>query len=475
MDSAEILSLLEKPTRDRRVFVNQIRDEAAVVDIVAALRASAKPHTRSLLCYILNLRAGAEFFEGRSSETKQAVPVLLEVLADPTTNVRDAAIDALGHIGDPAAGPALLKEYDKAHDDPSLRVLLASAVGFCHYRPAIPSLIEALSSSDSLLRRQATWGLRHLQAQEAKEPLRKALTHETDPLTRHTMQETLQEFEYPSTYEEKINQLIAQIRNVQTPDEREAAVTALGDMDSRVLAPLLTLLHDEQGTVRSSAMRAIVGLSEHRDADWFVRLHREHVQEALIQALADQESDVRAAVAQALGQWGDKRAVEPLLAVIRDTDVDVRRAAVAALSYPKDERALEPLLTVFLTDDDMQVRSHAAEGLGRHLEDSRAVNTLIQALQDGQSHVRQQAAELLCWLKDERATEALIHALQDSDPEVREWSIEALWALCLEKKDDLSAEAIEKMRMPLIEAGQDETQTREVKECAKKIVAWLDG
>lgn len=63
---------------------------AAVADIVAALRASTVPHTRSLLCYILNLRAGAEFFEGRSSETKQAVPALIEALADSDVDVRGA-------------------------------------------------------------------------------------------------------------------------------------------------------------------------------------------------------------------------------------------------------------------------------------------------------------------------------------------------------------------------------------------------
>jgi len=62
MDTAEILALLEKPSRKRWTFVYQIRDEAAVADIVAALRASTAPHTRSLLCNILNLRAGAEFF-----------------------------------------------------------------------------------------------------------------------------------------------------------------------------------------------------------------------------------------------------------------------------------------------------------------------------------------------------------------------------------------------------------------------------
>ena len=55
---------------------------------------------------------------------------------------------------------------------------------------------------------------------------------------------------------------------------------------------------------------------------------------------------------------------------------------------------------------------------------------------------------------------------------MREWSIEALWQICLWNGDDLSAEAIEKMRNPLIQAMQDED--REVRECAAKIVAWLD-
>lgn len=100
------------------------------------------------------------------------------------------------------------------------------------------------------------------------------------------------------------------------------------------------------------------------------------------------------------------------------------------------------------------------------------MNTLIRDLQDERIHIRRQAAELLCWLKDERALDALIQALQDNDPEVREWSIEAIWQLCIGRGDDLSAEAIEKIRNFLPQTLQDEN--REVKEDAKKIVAWLD-
>src|SRR5260370_16167116 len=94
MDSAEILSLLEKPTRYRRRFVYQIRDEAAVADIIAALRASNRPHTRDLLCYILNLRAGAEVFEGRSSETKQAGSPLPSTPPHPHANMSQSTLES---------------------------------------------------------------------------------------------------------------------------------------------------------------------------------------------------------------------------------------------------------------------------------------------------------------------------------------------------------------------------------------------
>jgi HEAT repeat protein len=85
------------------------------------------------------------------------------------------------------------------------------------------------------------------------------------------MQETLQEFEHPSTYEEKIDRLIAQLRNAETADEREAATTALGGMDKRFLTPLITLLPDEQSEIRQSAALALASMGEGRDADWLVR------------------------------------------------------------------------------------------------------------------------------------------------------------------------------------------------------------
>jgi HEAT repeat protein len=474
MDAAEIISLLEKPTKDRWPLLYYIRDKATISDIVVALQASTIPLTRRLLCSIVSLRFRVGFFEKGFSDATQAVPALIEVLADPDEGVRFAAIGALEDIGDPAAGPALFERYHEEENNLAARILLAYALGACHYEPAIPTLIEALSAPDRDLRRSAARGLRSLQAQEAKESLQKALTSETDPSTIQVIEETLQELEGPPekfTLEAKIGRLLAQIKNGETA-EREAAATTLGDMvNEQVLPPVLALLNDEQNEVRQYAALVLAWLSESRDADWFVRTHRKQVQGPLIQALLDQEGKVRAAAAQALGRWGDEQAVEPLLRAIQEKDYEVRKQVVETLGYLKDERAVEPLLNTFLTDDDVRVRAAAAQSLG-NFEDSRAVNKLILALQDEQGHVRRDAAEMLCWLRDERAIDALLLALQDQDREVREWAIEALWELCVAKGDDLSSGVSERMRKPLLQALQDEDI--EVRESASKILNWLD-
>ncbi len=467
MDAAEIIHLLEKPTKNRWSFVGYIRDEAAISDLVTALRTSTTPSTRTLLCYILAQRPEAGF-----TDTKQATPALIEALHDPDPEVRDQAAEALERIGDPEAGPALLEQYHKEKSDSGVREVLASALGQSHYEPAIPTLIEALSSSDEGLRHGAARGLSQFKTQEAKKALQQAMATAIDPPTIKIMKETLQKLEEPLyTREEDIVRLIEQLRSTETTG-REDAAQALADMlDARVLDPLLALLHDEQHEVRQYAALALAWMTEARATRRFVRAHREMVQGALIQALADQESSVRAAVAQAVGDWGDAQAVEPLLELVQDEDREVRRQVVEALGYLKDERALEPLLNAFFTDDDERVRAFAAQSLG-NFEDNRAVNALILGLQDGQAHVRREAAEMLCWLTDERAIDALLLALQDQDREVREWAIEALWELCVGKGDDLSVRASERMREPLLQALQDEDS--EVRESASKILNWLD-
>jgi HEAT repeat protein len=190
MNAAEIIRMLEEPTQNRWPVIHKIRDEAAISELVTALQQSTRSLTRRILCDILGFRA-----ELGRLPTGSAISTLIESLHDPDEGVRSSAADALGKIADPSAGPALLAQYYKEQEGSRVRHMLASAVGASHNTSAIPALIEALSSSDNILRRSATWGLRHLKAQEAREALHKALLVEKDPLTIRIMKETFQEIE----------------------------------------------------------------------------------------------------------------------------------------------------------------------------------------------------------------------------------------------------------------------------------------
>ncbi|MCX8067326.1 MAG: HEAT repeat domain-containing protein, partial [Anaerolineae bacterium] len=85
-----------------------------------------------------------------------AVPGLLEVLRDADAGVRRAAAEALGRIGDPQAIPGLLEALRDA--DPRVRRAAAEALGRIG-APALPSLLEALRDADWWVRRAAAKAL----------------------------------------------------------------------------------------------------------------------------------------------------------------------------------------------------------------------------------------------------------------------------------------------------------------------------
>lgn len=82
----------------------------------------------------------------------------------------------------------------------------------------------------------------------------------------------------------------------------------------------------------------------------------------LVEALRNEDRDVRRSAARALGQIGDARAVEPLITALRDESWGVRRDAAKALGRIGDARAVEPLLGA-LRDEDSNVRREAAKAL----------------------------------------------------------------------------------------------------------------
>lgn len=67
---------------------------------------------------------------------------------------------------------------------------------------------------------------------------------------------------------------------------------------------------------------------------------------ALIEALRDENPQVKNFAARSLGDIEDQRAVEPLIHALRDEDMGVRGDAASALGKLKDKRAIQPLLAM---------------------------------------------------------------------------------------------------------------------------------
>jgi len=182
---------------------------------------------------------------------------------------------------------------------------------------------------------------------------------------------------------------------------------------------------------------------------------------------ASQQASLQVAVIVALGKIRDKRAIGPLTGYLKSEKYDVRKstaeALVSLLWKPESEeqkitfliaredwdglvkmreRAVEPILDM-LRDREPIVRAGAAGALG-DIGDRKAVEPLIDSLKDEAPSVRWGAALSLGKLKDKRAIDPLIQRLNDEDRIVRRIAAEALGNMGAASATGPLKEALEK-------------------------------
>jgi len=153
---------------------------------------------------------------------------------------------------------------------------------------------------------------------------------------------------------------------------------------------------------------------------------------SFVQDLEDKDKDVRSKAADALGEIGDSRAVEPLVKALKDKESCVRHRAADALRKIHDTRAIDPLIKA-LEDNDSYVRYRAAIVLGT-FGDKRAVEFLIPMLRSPEEEDRKAAAYALGDIGDKKAVPFLIECLEDNTVRHNTLIVDhprtcALWAL----------------------------------------------
>lgn len=111
--------------------------------------------------------------------------------------------------------------------------------------------------------------------------------------------------------------------------------------------------------------------------------------------------------------------------VLHDADGDVRSNVARTLVTYADKATVTPLITVLESDPRLTARENAAWALGQ-IGDKKAIQPLIKALEDPETRVRLRSVSALKRLKAREATRDLVERVKDSNVIVRERAVQAL-------------------------------------------------
>ncbi len=119
---------------------------------------------------------------------KSAVPLLLRRLTSVDPRLRESAADALGMIGDPNAGHALLDLFADGAQPEEIRDTCAYALGRLAFRPALPTLLAGLADPSPTVRCCVVAALAAIAEAKVREAVEIALATEQNGEAKRAMQ-----------------------------------------------------------------------------------------------------------------------------------------------------------------------------------------------------------------------------------------------------------------------------------------------
>ena len=195
-----------------------------------------------------------------------AVPGLCAALKDIRADVRKAAIDALGKIGDPAAVGPIAALVNSTVGGEEQQRLAANALGNIGSLAAVPVLAEALSSSDEGRAHAAAFALSQIGDDTALDALIAAIRGESSYGPKAAAGAL---GSFPG---ERSRKTLRGLLSDGSPSIRLSAAENLARMgDKQAVSRIVDLLLDPDQTVRLGVRRAVARLGEDA-ADALVRI-----------------------------------------------------------------------------------------------------------------------------------------------------------------------------------------------------------
>lgn len=310
--------------------------------------------------------------------TAQVRDVLLALLKDPLPSIREAAATALGWRGNGEAISALRELVQAQAEAPEIRAAALDSLGKIGDPSTRDAVLAAINDADTRIRRASlgalTTGLlaspvdripllRRVVEDERLDPLMRCeaiqeLGKEKDkgsiPLLLRVL-ETGPRIPMPLPSASPSQAEIMRFRFQQSRDLRAWAASSLGALEAKEALPLLlkAARDPDDFFVRVTSMTSLGALKAPEAVPVFV------------QGLGDPFADVRALALRGLAQVGDSSAADAVLARLSDPAPAVRAQAARTLVELRDPRARTEIESLRRTEMDALVQQALEAALTR--------------------------------------------------------------------------------------------------------------
>ena len=298
-------------------------------------------------------------------------------------------------IGPPAVA-AVQAGLDPAN--PNLAARSAEVLGALGDRRAIPALRGLAAHRDAQIRSAALWALGALGSAEHVDAVR-AWYDAAAGKDRDRAFDALARSGDPRALEVVVAELVD-----GSAARRESAAAHLGRFGADAVAALEPLIASNVRKERASALDAL-GSVDHPHADTLLR-----------EGLADRDSDAQAAAVRGLARRGGADAHARIATLWSSRYTDVRRAVAGALGGFGDPDDLE-VLELLTADGSMSVRSAAARSLGALGKPARRTLRNLSLLGPDGATASQAAIGLLDQVRD---ADTAVDLLRSRHAEVRD-------------------------------------------------------
>ncbi|MDQ1327356.1 MAG: Lipoyl-binding protein, partial [Candidatus Poribacteria bacterium] len=375
--------------RQAVIALGKIGDDRAVENITALLN-DKDPGVRFYIPVSLDLIGGEKIIE----------PLHL-ALNNEISQVRMASADILGRLKDETAVNLLIERLgdDNAYVKTSANDALLK-IG----TPSVPILIEVLKQKAENVNINPSNLVGDKIGTKFKKELAKRTSLQTSVIS------VLGNMKDPTAIAPLIEAMKA-IPAGATEDERTyaasvrtSAITALAIIGAPAVEGLISTLENniETETARVNSASVLGTIGDKRAVM------------PLINALKDQNKNVRAVSATSLGTLKDRRALTPLIEALNDSDLVTRINAATSLGLMVDKTATQPLLKILTNKDEREkLRTTALDSLGL-IKDTVAMEPILKVLIDEyeKDGIRKSAATAMRLMENVYPSEALIALLK---------------------------------------------------------------